>query len=62
MPDENLNSGQAAALRRAMTVTSAQIEQVRGLCAEAAIPADKDQVLAMLQVLATNYLAERTAT
>lgn len=63
MADElQLTGAQAVQLKRATTATSAQIRLVDDLLVEMDVNLSPANRLAMLQVLATNFLAERTKT
>lgn len=56
------STAQINALTRALHITTQQLHQVEEMLAEFEVQPTPSNKLAMLQVIATNYLAERTKT
>lgn len=58
--DAFLTDSQAECLRRALSITETQLDLVDMLLTKRDVQPTLDNKLALLQVVATNYLAERT--
>jgi len=54
---ETLGPAQQHQLKRALLLTSVQLTKARELCSEANISLQDENVIAIANVLATNYLA-----